>query len=69
MMCSTENRKISAPEITSGAYPVAGLDKPYTAATAAALKAHSFDREALGRRGLGYEHLDQLVFDLLMGAR
>jgi xylose isomerase len=36
---------------------------------AAALKAHPFDREALGRRGLGYERLDQLVFELLMGAR
>ena len=56
-------------EINGGAYPVAGLDKPYTAATAAALKAHSFDRAALGRRGLGYEQLDQMLFDLLMGAR
>ncbi len=56
-------------EITAGANPVAGLDKPYTKATAAALKVHPFDREALGRRGLGYERLDQMLFDLLMGAR
>jgi len=56
-------------EITAGASPVAGLDMPYTKATAAALKAHTFDRAALGRRGLGYEHLDQMLFDLLLGAR
>ena len=56
-------------EINGGSYPVAGLDQPYSRATATALKAHAFDREALGRRGLGYERLDQMVFDLLMGAR
>ncbi len=41
----------------------------YSARKAAALKAQTFDREALGQRGLGYERLDQLVFDLLMGVR
>jgi xylose isomerase len=56
-------------EINSGSYPVAGLDKPYSSVTAAALKAHDFDRAALAQRGLGYERLDQLVFDLLLGAR
>ena len=34
-----------------------------------ALKAYSFDRIALGNRGMQYERLDQLVFDLLMGVR
>jgi xylose isomerase len=29
----------------------------------------SFDADALGRRGLGYERLDQLVIDLLLGIR
>jgi xylose isomerase len=41
----------------------------YTAQKAAALKAHAFDREAIARRGLKYEHLDQLVFELIMGVR
>ena len=33
------------------------------------LKATTFDADALARKGLGYEHLDQLVVDLLLGAR
>jgi xylose isomerase len=41
----------------------------YTAAKAAAIKEHTFDREALGKRGLAYEHLDQLTVELLLGAR
>jgi xylose isomerase len=41
----------------------------YTAAKAAALKEHSFDRAALGRRGLPYERLDQLTVELLLGVR
>jgi xylose isomerase len=41
----------------------------YTAAKAAALRAHTFDRVALGRRGLAYERLDQLTVELLLGVR
>lgn len=41
----------------------------YSAQKAAALKAHTFDREALGARGLQYEKLDQLVNELLLGLR
>lgn len=41
----------------------------YTAAKAAALKDQAFDREALGKRGLLYERLDQLTIELLLGAR
>lgn len=41
----------------------------YTAGKAAALKAQPFDRTALAARGLGYERLDQLTIDLLLGAR
>ena len=41
----------------------------YTAQKAAALKAHTFHREALGARGLQYEKLDQLVNELLLGLR
>jgi xylose isomerase len=41
----------------------------YTADKAAALKAHGFDREALAKRGLRYERLDQLTVEVLLGAR
>ena len=41
----------------------------YTPEKAAALKAHTFDRVALGARGMGYEKLDQLVNELLLGVR
>lgn len=41
----------------------------YSCDKATALKAYSFDRIALGNRGMQYERLDQLVFDLLMGVR
>jgi xylose isomerase len=41
----------------------------YSAEKATALKSQSFDRPAISRRGLGYERLDQLTIDLLMGAR
>jgi len=34
-----------------------------------ALKDRSFDRDALGKRGLAYERLDQLVVELLLGVR
>jgi xylose isomerase len=42
---------------------------PYSRSRAEALKSRQFDRARLGARGLGYERLDQLVFDLLLGAR
>ena len=41
----------------------------YSAEKAASLKAQSFDRPALGRRGLNYERLDQLTVELLLGVR
>ncbi len=41
----------------------------YSAQKAATLKAHTFDHEALGSRGLRYEKLDQLVNELLLGLR
>jgi xylose isomerase len=41
----------------------------YSGKKAAALRAQSFDRKALGERGLKYERLDQLTIDLLLGAR
>jgi len=41
----------------------------YSRAKADALKAASFDRRALGARGLGYERLDQLTAEVLLGVR
>ncbi len=41
----------------------------YSPEKAAALKAHPFDRAAIASRGLGYEKLDQLTNELLLGIR
>ncbi len=41
----------------------------YTSKKADALKARSFDRKAIAKRGLKYERLDQLTIDLLLGVR
>ena len=49
--------------------PLEALFKTYSSGNAASLKAYEFDREALGRRGPGLEHLDQLTMELLYGVR
>jgi xylose isomerase len=41
----------------------------YSAEKAAALKAQSFDRSVISKRGLKYEMLDQLTIDILLGVR
>ena len=41
----------------------------YSADKANALKGAEFDRVALGKQGLGYERLDQLTVELLLGIR
>ncbi len=41
----------------------------YSAEKADALKAQAFDRAAIAGRGLGYERLDQLTVELLLGVR
>lgn len=41
----------------------------YSGEKAQALKAATFDRDALGARGLAYERLDQMTVELLMGVR
>jgi xylose isomerase len=41
----------------------------FTPQKAAQLKAQAFDREALGQRSLGYERLDQLTVEILLGVR
>jgi xylose isomerase len=45
------------------------LVKTYSKDNASKLKAHAFDREALGKRGPGLENLDQLTMELLYGVR
>lgn len=41
----------------------------YSTEKAAAIKEYHFDRQTLGARGLGYERLDQLLVELLLGVR
>lgn len=41
----------------------------YSAQKASVLREQTFDRQALGARGLPYERLDQLTVDLLLGTR
>lgn len=41
----------------------------YSAEKANALKAQAFDRNAISRRGLKYERLDQLTVEILLGVR
>ena len=48
------------------ASPLLGV---YSSEKVAKLKARSFDREALGNRGLSYERLDQLTLEVLLGVR
>jgi len=45
------------------------LEGTYSSYNAGQLKAQEFDRAAMGRKGQPYEKLDQLVIDLLLGAR
>jgi xylose isomerase len=42
---------------------------PYSVQHRDMLLGTAFDRQALGRRGLGYERLDQLTIDVLLGVR
>jgi xylose isomerase len=56
-------------EIRAGDGSMDRFQGTYTREKAAALKAHAFDRVALGQRGMKYERLDQLVNELLLGVR
>jgi xylose isomerase len=66
-----EDREIQALLRDVSATPADGLPtiEGYSHATAEALKAARFDRKALGSRGLGYERLDQLTVEVLLGVR
>jgi xylose isomerase len=48
---------------------LSGLTRKYTSQNAAMLKDRSFDLEEMAERKLGYQRLDQLIFELLTGAR
>jgi xylose isomerase len=56
-------------EINADDGSLTALTGKYTPAKAAGLKARTFDRVALGKRGLKYERLDQLTVEVLTGAR
>jgi len=55
--------------INAGDDAMAPFFGKYSPQKAAALKAQPFDRPAIAKRGLQYEKLDQLVFELLLGVR
>jgi xylose isomerase len=56
-------------EINADDGTMAPYSGTYSANKANALKAVTFDRQALGNRGLPYERLDQLTVELLLGVR
>jgi xylose isomerase len=48
---------------------LAKITGKYSAKKAAALKAQTFDRDALGAQGYHYERLDQLTIEVILGVR
>jgi xylose isomerase len=56
-------------EVNAKDEKMTGFFGKYSSAKADALKAESFDRVGIAAKGLGYERLDQLTIDLLLGAR
>jgi xylose isomerase len=56
-------------EINGDPHNVAGMLGAYSPERAGQIRAHDFDRVALGKRGLPYERLDQLTIELLLGLR
>jgi xylose isomerase len=53
----------------SAAYPGMPHTARYSHAAGEALLAHNFDKEAIMKKRLPYEHLDQLTIDILTGTR
>jgi xylose isomerase len=66
-----EDREVQSllTEIRAGDAADAALPGAYNRETATKLKSRRFDRATLAVRALPYERLDQLVVDLLLGAR
>ncbi len=56
-------------EIRAGDPEMEGLMSGYSAERAGRLSAIEFDRVGMGRKGRGYEKLDQLATELLLGVR
>ena len=56
-------------EINAGNNHASATIGAYSSAKANTLKSESFNRKALGERGLAYERLDQLTIELLLGVR
>ena len=56
-------------EINADDGSMASFSGSYSAKKAGDLKAHNFDRVALGKRGMKYEQLDQLTVEVLLGVR
>jgi xylose isomerase len=56
-------------DVNSDREKVSPLLGGFSPEKAASLKAKTFDRVALGARGLSYERLDQLTVDILLGVR
>jgi xylose isomerase len=56
-------------EANSGGEDLKHLNGAYSAEKADGIKNFTFDRAELALRGLGYEKLDQLTIDLLLGLR
>ncbi|MEM8533305.1 MAG: xylose isomerase [Chloroflexota bacterium] len=56
-------------EIRADDGSMAAYQGAYSAAKAAALKQHVFDRQAISQPGRAYERLDQLTNELLLGVR
>jgi xylose isomerase len=54
-------------EIQAEYVEMAPFSGEYNPEKAAALRDHSFDRTAIGKRGMNYERLDQLTVELLLG--
>ena len=57
---------LAALDVPSQPSPVVGS---YTDTAAQSLKVHQFDRKVMGERELGYERLDQLTIEILLGVR
>jgi xylose isomerase len=55
-------------EISTCKAPIPAVDK-YSKKGGAALLAYEFDKDAMTKKRLPYEHLDQLTIDILLGAR
>jgi xylose isomerase len=64
-----EDREIQALVASLGSDGGAASMNAYSARHRDDLLAAGFDRAALAARGLGYERLDQLTMEILLGAR